>query len=176
MLNSTALVMTVSLVLGQAANSDKGSQTLQEFGDAVVGRWVGDIVLVADMPGMGKQGDTIAGYASIQWILDKKAIQWDWNIGSLTGRSITVWDAGAQQIKEQGCDSSGMIVEKTVSKVGDFWVWEYVWTAPDGTKSKTTNTLMIEDDGRTHVHVGKNRTRGNEKLPDYRDVWRRVNK
>ena len=173
---SSAVVLAASMVLGQADTSDIARRELKEFGDAVVGRWMGEIVLVADMPGIGKKGDKLNGYCTIAWILDRTAIQWDWNIGSLTGRSITAWDARTKQIKEYGTDSSGEILEKTIAKDGDKWVWKFVRIATDGTKSESTTTVMIEDGGLTHVHVGTNRLRGSEKLPDYRDVWKRVNK
>lgn len=68
------------------------------------------------------------------------------------------------------------IMVKTVMKDGEKWVWKYVSTAADGTVSEVTNTVIIEDEGATHVHVGTNRVRGGESLPDYRDVWKRVNK
>jgi hypothetical protein len=176
MLSSATVVLAASIVLGQADTSDIARRELKEFGDAMVGRWMGEITLVADMPGVGAKGDRLNGYCTIGWILDKTAIQWDWNVGSLTGRSITVWDARTKQIKEYGSDTGGKIFEKTVIKDGDKWVWKFLTTAADGTKIEETNTISITDDGLTHVHVGTNRTRGSEKLPDYRDVWKRVSK
>ena len=176
MLSSATVALAVSMVLGQADTSDIARRELKEFGDAMVGRWMGEITLDTDVPGVGKKGDKFHGYCTIEWILDRTAIQWDWNLGSVTGRSITVWDARNKQIKEYGTDTSGEIFEKTVTKDGEKWISQFISTAADGTKSGATDTTTIEDGGRTHVHVGTNRLRGSEKLPDSRDAWKRVSK
>ena len=133
-------------------------------------------VLVADMPGLGTKGDKLNGYCTIEWILDKTAIQWDWNIGSLTGRSITVWDARNKQIKEHGSGYRRQDFRKDRRKGRRQVGLDIHCDTADGTKIEETNTISITDGGFTHVHVGTNRTRGSEKLPDYRDVWKRVSK
>ena len=43
MLSSATVVLAVSMVLGQADTSDIARRELKEFGDAMVGRWMGEM-------------------------------------------------------------------------------------------------------------------------------------
>lgn len=61
-------------VSGRVPPAD-GSETLQEFGELVVGRWVGEVTFIDDWPGQEvKRGGKVTGYYDFRWLADKHAL------------------------------------------------------------------------------------------------------
>ena len=71
MFYGTTLVL--AMALGQADMTSTPEQ-FQEFGKLVIGRWSGDVTLIADWPGMKKKaGEKLINYRSAHWVADGKA-------------------------------------------------------------------------------------------------------
>jgi hypothetical protein len=109
-------------------------------------------------------------------ILQNNAIEGSYRLGEVSGKSLTVWDPASKQIKANWTSSDGSVGSGTVEKDGDQWVWKGTTVLADGTEETGVTTIHVSDEGNTHTHVGTNRTRGDQKLPDFRDVWTRVSK
>ncbi|MCL4195404.1 MAG: hypothetical protein KJZ87_26940, partial [Thermoguttaceae bacterium] len=75
--STTVVVMGLMAIpwalLPTAAAADAATQAaatdtpLQEFGEMVVGRWVGKLTMLVDWPGFGKKGDLVTGQVTFQW-------------------------------------------------------------------------------------------------------------
>ncbi len=82
MIRRHAIAMVTSLTVGVLlcaslafAQGDKSSATIdqfREYGDIIVGRWVAEITLTDDYPGLGKKGDKLTCHSTTKWIADKK--------------------------------------------------------------------------------------------------------
>lgn len=150
---------------------------LKEYGKVMVGDWeMPEIVLAQDLPGVGKKGDKVAGRASCRWILDGAALAWEGQFGGVSGKFLNYWDPLAKQIKGFGVDATGTISEEVVTKEGERLVSKSETVFPDGKRRRVTDTLIIEQGGATHIHVGSDNTVDGVPQPGYRDVWKRVNK
>jgi hypothetical protein len=158
------------VLFGQAAYAD---DLLKEYGDLIVGRWVGKVKLIADWPGTGKQGEIVVGHLAVRWISDKKGLEDEWFGGNGTGKSIYVWDAKSKKIKQVGVDSGGTVAEWYIWKEKGKWVFEGGGCLADGEKFQGKGTVDVEDDGNTFTYVGSF-TMDGKKLLDLRDVYKRA--
>ena len=147
---------------------------LEEYGDALVGRWVGDITLVADWPGIGKKGEKMVGYESVQWIMDGHALESDFRVGDGAGKVITVWDPVAKVLRAFGTSAGTGSWTSTIRKDGDAWVDESAGWLEDGTKTKGTSRMVLSADGDTRTQTGSGYDGDAEHLPLH-DVFRRLN-
>lgn len=151
------------------------SADFQAYGELIVGEWQGEFVLSGDVPGVGKNGDKLKGRATIVWANDNKGLEVRWKFGPVTGTTITYWDAEARQIRETAFDSAGAVYQGHVAREDGQWVASSVAAYPNGTRRAVIDRLTVADGGKTHVHEGVVHLNG-ERQPDYRDVWRRVEK
>jgi hypothetical protein len=128
---------------------------LQEYGDLLVGRWMGDIGLVRDWPGIGKEGDKIVEYATVKWSVDRTALIREWHGGEGCGRSITVWDPLEKKIKAVAVNSGGSTFTAMVEKDGEQWSWTLSGSLGDGTPQTGSGTIKLSDDGNKYDVAGK---------------------
>jgi hypothetical protein len=158
------------LFLGQAA---QGQDLLKEYGDLLVGRWIGQVKLIADWPGFAKQGDNIVSHGIVRWTVDKKALEGEWLGGNGQVKSIIFWDVESSKLKEIRVDSGGTVTEAFISKKDGKWVIEGSGRLLDGTKFQGSGTIEVSDDGNTQTLTGKF-TMGGKDLPDWKDVYKRA--
>ncbi|MCR4412749.1 MAG: hypothetical protein NUV77_10030 [Thermoguttaceae bacterium] len=152
------------------------SEDFRQYGEIMVGQWEGEIILAGDVPGVGKNGEKVKGRASIEWALDKKGLDWNWQFGAASGKGFTAWDPASKRIINRGFDSRGALDHGSTVKEGGKWVSRGTTVFPDGTTRTLTDTLIVEDAGNTHIHVGTDVLLNGVKQPGYRDVWKRVTK
>jgi hypothetical protein len=182
MLRSIAIKLTMfTITLLMAMNSTVAQQPisnyehLREFGEFAVGRWIGVGTLSADLPGLGNEGEKVNGHALTSWILDKNAIECNWNFGAATGKWIAVWDAAEKKIKRYGMSSTGGIFETVVTREGDKWVEK--WKVKiDGQRSTCAQIWTSSDGGKTITIDETDQLVAGTKRPDLRHVWSRIDK
>ena len=172
-LASTVLVAALYAVPALAQQTTR--EEFNAFMKAMSGRWVGEITWVADWPGLGKKGDKVTGYSELRITEDGNALIGKFYGGSGSTTWITVYDAGAKQIRENGVDSGGTVWTVVYSKTGDKWVGVQTGSLADGRKIESTMTVTIADNGNTHTWTGPT-TVGGKKVDDQHDVYHRVSK
>jgi hypothetical protein len=158
---------------GEAATST--AKDLQEYGNAMVGRWEAEIVLAEDLPPVGKKGEKFKSTADIAWMFDKKGLDIRYTYAGVPYQGYIVWDPASRRIIETGCDSQGTIWQNQIAKEDGLWVVRFNGTTPDGKKIIQKDTLRVEDGGNTHIHVSLNDA-GDGRQWEQRDVWKRVKK
>lgn len=172
MLSIAGVVLAASVVLGQAEQKDN---LFNEYGELFVGRWIGEVTLVTDWPGLGKKGEKVIGHTVTRWVADRKGIEDETFAGQGTGRAISFWDPVSKKIKSVGVDSGGTIFEGETWKEGDKWVWHFRGALADGKKTDGKGTVTVKDNGDTLIMEGEG-TVGSEPMLPLHDVYRRVSK
>lgn len=176
MLSFAGAVLVAAVMAGQTAGPAAPQDTpLKEYGELITGRWIGDITLIADWPGLGKKGEKVAGHWSVRWIADKKGLEDEAYTGKGTGKSIYFFDPGSKKIRNIGVDSGGTTFEMEIWKEGDKWVAKSLGYLADGTKCEGNFTLTAKDGGNTLVIEGTGTVGGKETLPLH-DVYKRESK
>jgi len=165
------LCLIVGVRVGAAQNATE--EDFQAWRMVMEGRWVGQITWIADWPGFGKKGDKVTGYSSISAAADGRALVGQFYGGDGTGKWITLYDAGAQQIRNLGMDSGGSTQACVISRQGGQWRSRCSGSLADGTQTEGDYTLNISDDGNTHRWTGDT-TVGGEAADALQDVWTRV--
>ncbi|MHB0959072.1 MAG: hypothetical protein ACYC0X_27345 [Pirellulaceae bacterium] len=172
MLSFAGVVLAASVVMGQAEPQDT---PLKEYGELIVGRWIGEVMLVADWPGIGKKGEKVASHLTVRWIADKKGLEDESFGGQGTGKSIYFYDPTTKKIRNVGVDSGGTSGETEIWKEGDKWVFKTSGALADGTKAEGTGVLTVKDGGNTLIFDGEWKLGGTNTLPQH-DVFRRASK
>ncbi len=170
MLSLVGAVLVASATLGQA---ETPATALQELGNQLVGRWIADITLVADWPGIGKKGDKVIGHMSVRWIADKRGLEDEGFAGQGTGKTLYFWDAASAKIKTFAVDSGGTTMEAELWKEDSTWKFRGTGSLADGTKTEVKGTLVVKDSGNTLVYEGTGTVGGKATLPLH-DVYRRA--
>lgn len=169
----TALLLCAAVCPAVAQQSSR--EEFQEYGQAMQGRWVGDITWVADWPGLGKKGDKVTAYIESTLTEDGHALITKFYGGNGSGTGMVAFDPLDKQIKAMWVVCGGYVGHTTIHKVDGKWVEKGVGALPDGTKNEFTSTLTISDNGNTRTSTGSG-TLGGKKVDDQHDVWRRVSK
>ena len=116
MFNSTVLVLTV--VLGQG-DMTSTPEEFQEFGNLLVGRWSGDITLIADWPGMKKKaGEKFIGYDTVRSVADGKGFVSTSVGGETAGFALWLYEPTSKRILLRTVDSEGGSFQAVVWKRG----------------------------------------------------------
>lgn len=169
MLSLASGVLIASVALG----AESGDSLLPEYGELVVGRWMADITLIADYPGVGKKGEKVVGHGVTRWAADRRGLESDWFGGPSAGKSLAFWDPAAKRIMQYGVDSGGNIVRFEIWKEGERWVFQCGEVLPDGSKTEGKGNIVVKDGGNTVVYEGTF-TQNGEKLLPLHDVYKRV--
>jgi hypothetical protein len=168
------LVLLMGVCAWSQTSPQKAGNPLNELGDLLVGRWMGEVTLAYDYPGIGKKGEKISEYDVNTWIADKTAIELEWFAGKTTGKGLIAWDAASKEIKGFSTDSSGRFGQFTFTKQGGKWVYSGTGSFVDGRKSDSKGSLTFLDNNNTYIEEGTIIV-GNEKN-NYRDTYKRVSK
>ena len=111
---STAFLLAVSMVMGQAGGTERHLKGLQWF----VGEWRAEVQLQEDIPQIAKKGDQMEVLGSHRWILGRNAIQVNWT-HRINGEEVS---AGRALIGWEGL--SNKIMQWSVTKEGNsFGEW-----------------------------------------------------
>jgi hypothetical protein len=153
---------------------DAGNTPLQEYGDLTVGRWIGDIGLVRDWPGIGKKGDRIVEHVSAKWTADRRALVREWRGGQGCGYSIFVWDPTENKIKQCEVSSGGACFTAWIWKEGDTWKWTLAGQLGDGTTEEGSGTIAFRD-GHKKCNIAGDLVVGGEKV-SFVDPYTRLGK
>jgi hypothetical protein len=169
-------VMVLAMVCGQS-DMHSTPQDFQELGKLMVGRWSGDITLIADWPGMKKKaGEKLINYRTAQWAADGKAFTDTVVGGETTGISLWIFDPVAKQIRQRAVDSAGGSIDAIAWKE-DSARWGFKVTSgglADGTKMEGTGHLLFTDGGKSYV-VEADVTLGGKPLLKLHDTYVRLN-
>ncbi len=154
----------------------QGAEALREFGDLLVGRWVGDVTFIADWPGQVVRLDgKVIAYDEYRWINDGKAIQKTAYVGTDSSCSIIVWNAYAQRIEEFGSWSAGGTALSSIRKTSDR-VWSlhlHSATLVGGEPVGGGLVLTFSEDGQKREVTGQI-TLDAKPLKELRDVYHKV--
>ncbi len=148
----------------------------KEFGNLMVGRWVGDITFIADWPGQTKrQGDKVTGYTTYSWIVDGKAIESVEHAGNTVGKTLISWDGTTNQIRLSHVGSAGGTYQAVAWKSKpNKWNWRVTGGGQaDGKRMGGQGSWTFKDDGNTLVLNGSVLLDG-KKLPKLHDVYTRL--
>jgi hypothetical protein len=174
---SLALLLAITHLAGicRAEGDTSTKQEFQEWIELMKGRWIGDIPLVQDWPGLGKRGDRLTAYSDIEVIADGHALQGVWYAGDGKASWMTTWNPSTKQIKENVVFSSGITWENVITKqaAGKWLARKVNGSMPDGKQIDGDVTLTISDDGKTHTWTGEWTVDG-VKTDQVRDVYRRL--
>ena len=175
MLNAT-LLMAASLMVGQTEPATAPQKTpLIEFGNLLVGEWVGEASLLEHAPADGKNRDKIPAKLTYRWILGGKALEGEWRRGDVSGKWLVMWDPATESIRESGARSDGNVWQGVIIKRENSWVEETEGKLSDGSKITSRFVTVSPDDGDTLVWEGAFSIDGKKQDP-VRDVYEKVNK
>lgn len=164
-----ALLLTTTL---PAAEPDP---LLKEFGDMMLGRWVVDVTLVEDWPGVGKKGDKVVVHTTYRWTADRFGIEEDGTAPAAAGKTIYYFDPSTKKVKGNRILGGGTTGEAHFWKQDGQWVWKWGGYLPDGTRYEGQGAYTPSDGGNTVTITGQGTTGGKPQLP-LKDVYRRGSK
>lgn len=174
-----SLLVALSVVQMAAvchAQGDKSTkEDFQEWIQLMKGRWIGDVPLVHDWPGLGKRGERLTAYVEINVIADGDALLGVTYLGQGKGTWMTTWNPNTKQIKETVVISGGIFWENQIIKQGPGkWLQRKLsGSMPDGKKIDGDVTLTVSPDGKTHTWTGDLKIEGTGTDP-IRDVYKRL--
>lgn len=173
-LTSIATAIIALSLVGSAFGQTKTPTPLKEIGDVLVGRWTSEVVWAVDYPGLGKKGEKVMGYETMNWIIDGQALEGNWITGKTIGKFIIWWDASREQIKVLSLDSSGRTSEGTITKKGRTFIGKASGSFNDGRKVSYEWKTSLQDNGNTRIESGATILNGVRN--EFRDVFKRVAK
>lgn len=171
-MSSVASLVIVAL----AAVGQPPATPLEEFGEMLVGRWIGDATLVADWPGIGKKGEKVVNHLTYRWIADRRGIEAEAFAGQGTGKGIYFWDPATKKIVEYRINSGGTTGRVEYVKKNGRWEFTLTGNQPDGAAYKAEGVILVKDGGATLIWEGPSGSMEGEKMLNLRDVYRRASK
>ena len=145
----------------------------KEFCKAMEGRWIGEVVWVADWPGLGKKGDKVTGYSDFKISHDGSVMQGRFNAGPGAGVGLYHYDAGKKQIQGRWVSSGGNVWNLVIYKKDGQWHEHETGSVADGSPIEMSSIRHISDDGKTQKRIGSVKVGGEDQDP-LQDVWRYV--
>ena len=165
------LTVSASAALGQTSSRED----FEEWCGVMQGRWVGEVTLALDLPGLGKKGDKVTTYSEIRAIADGNALYGVFYAGNGKNTLLTSYDAAAEQIKGFGASSGGTVWSVVLYKEDGKWRRKAILSNPDGTKAKVADTFTLSDGGNVFTWSGTVTIDGGAGT-SYSDLYRRVGK
>jgi hypothetical protein len=149
MFASLALLLSTTALAQESSRAD-----FDELCKAMQGRWVGNVVWVADWPGWGKKGEKVKCYVELTVTEDGNALVGRFFGGAGSSTWITVYDAASRKIMETGVSSGGTTRFAVFYKDDGKWIKSIEGSNPDGKKIKGDTTITITDNGNKHTWSG----------------------
>jgi len=150
-------------------------EDFEEYCKLNEGRWVGDVTLIADWPGVGKKGQKLTAYYESTIAQDGNALIAKNYTGKGSGTSLTVFDTSTNQIKGTWVSTGGSISHYTLFRRDGKWMEKTTGSNPNGDKIVLDTTFTYSDNG-TKCIITSSGTVGDDKTKDQYDVWRKVSK
>ncbi len=174
MASLTTFVTALAVALG-AGDTTATREEFQEWGNQIEGRWIGDVKLIADWPGLNrKQGEEVVAYSTTKWIVDGRALVGESMTGDGTSQTLHFWDPTTKQIRMRMVSSGGETWEAVIwRKDAAAWNWQLEGSLLDGTKEHGSGEIVFENGGSTYVVSGTSYL-GDQELPPLKDTYRRV--
>lgn len=167
--------LTVNASLCESRAQESTREDFNDYCRMMEGRWIGDVVWVADWPGFGNKGDKVTAYLDWKVTDGGHALVGKYYGGAGSGTILTCFDAGSRQIKETAVSSGGTVWNTIIFRKDGKWMSKSTGSNPDGSEIVGNSVINISDDGKTHRMSGST-TIGGEKVDELRDVWRRLGK
>ena len=176
-MSSTVLALAMAVAVGQD-DMTSTPEEFQEFGNLMVGRWSGDVTLIADWPGMKKKaGEKLIIYRTSRWVADGKGFI-DTSVGGeTTDFALWLYEPISRRILLRTVSSEGGGLQAVLWKESAT-KWPFKITGgglADGRKQGGEGHFRFEDAGHTLVGEG-NLTLGGKALPKLHDVYTRLDK
>ena len=137
------------------------------------GAWVGKTPLKADMPGIGKKGETATAHYDYTIIEDGTGLLGKSYWPGGTNTWLIAYDEENQQIKSIGISPIFGVDSPIIRYKNRIWTCRERAMNPDGTKYEATITGTFSEDGKT-MTVTVSGPNGEKVM--LTDVWRRMNK
>ena len=147
----------------------------KEFGELLLGRWIGEVTLIADWPGLGKKGEKVTAHGTGRWAADKRGFLEEYYCGQGTNTNFYFWDPAAKKVRQFGVDSGGTTGDYQYWKQDGKWVFKGGGHLADGSTVEGKGTILVKDGGNTLVYEGEFAVDG-KKVLDLHDVYRRADK
>ncbi|MEQ1691672.1 MAG: hypothetical protein ABMA00_10320 [Gemmatimonas sp.] len=145
--------------------------SMEAFGGALAGNWVGEGSFVEDVQGIGKKGEKFASTLTCVWAAGRAALRCDGKEPQSTWVILYFWDAGTRQIRYVGVNSGGGSSLGTVAGRGPKFVATETGASADGGKLDATYEIAFEEGGNTRIDTGS--TTVNRAKTPWRDVYRK---
>ena len=171
-------VLTMLIVCFSSGQVGAQEATRDEFKELCAiwqGRWIGDVIWVADWPGLGKKGDKATAYWDCTVTEDGHVLQGNFYGGSGSGTVLIAFDTGAKTIRSIAVASGGTLWNATYFKRDGKWIQKSIGSNASGEKIESESTMNFSDGGNTLTWSGSGTVDG-KKTDAHRDVYRRLNK
>ena len=163
--------------VAQAGASTGKMQTtradFQKYCKAMEGRWIGEVVWVADWPGFGKKGEKVTGYSDFRISHNGSVMQGRFNAGPGSGIGLYHYDAGKKQIQGRWVSSGGSVFNQVIYKKDGQWHNHETGSVADGRPIVMSSIHHFSDDGKTHRRTGSAKIDGKDQGP-LQDVFRHI--
>ena len=170
---ASMLATFVLLIATPALAQESSRADFDELLKAMQGRWVGDVTWVADLPGIGKEGDKVRCYVENVVTEDGNAILSRFFGGNGSGTSIFFYDAASKEITQRIITSNGATWRRVFQKEDSNWSIVVSGSNSEGSKVKGKLFITVSDNGNKHSWSGATTTGGEPNAP-LQDVWVRV--
>ena len=165
------LLLTTPSILLADHHETSTPEEFKEFGDLMSGRWVVDVTLIADWPGLKeRKGEKITGYEEHKWTLDGKILEGKGFGGTGVNKIIYAYDRSSKQIRYYWFTSGGL--------VGEGIQWKkspgvFAWRTTRGEMTGSGEN-RFSDAGKKMTSVSDDLKLGDEELDDLKDVYTKV--
>lgn len=164
-----ACLLTIAVLLCGAAyaqdpaGSNQGP--LQSY-EQLIGTWTYEGTLLENLPPFAEQGSKLTMSANWDWILDKKAVEYSFQIafeggGKITGKSLIGWDAAERRLVAGGLTSTGTAGLGVITYDEASKTWMDKGSGVDGEGKPFSSTLVVTLVARDTIEIQvKDRTGG----------------
>jgi hypothetical protein len=149
------------------------------FCDLLEGRWMVDVTLIADWPGIGlKRGEKFKGYDSFTKILDGEALEWSSVGGEGEFRAIFHWDSHSSTIHCNAYTSGGAMHHSVWWKEeeGKYALWLKRAFERDNRRLAGKAGIQFDRNARSFRFTSDNLKLGGEALDKLEDIFHKISK
>ena len=172
---SLSIILTIFVSTSALFGQTSSRAEFEEYCKVWEGRWIGEVIWGADLPGYGKKGDKVTAYYDGRIVADGNAFSGVFYSGNGMDTGIIYFDAGTKQIKRVAVTSGGTVLNMILYKKDGKWQRLVTGSLPDGSKIEGKNTLTISNGGNT-IALSTTGITGGERIDPSRSVFRRVSK
>ncbi len=148
----------------------------EELGNKLAGRWIDDVTLIADWPGLKKKkGDKLVAYTSFRWAVGKKAIIQTGVLGEVADFALWTHNPVSKQITGRLVNTTGTVINAVFWKeTPDKWGFRMTGSLSDGKKQKGSGHIVFSNGGKTLIWLSDNMTLDGKPTDKLKDVSHRL--